>query len=230
MWTDDLSDEPARGEPRHLNSAGPEDLPSLEPMKPGRSSKRSWSKLRAQFQRFLQARLEQPWETTRHELLLTFGAAGVPPRILEQRLPDLVEQDVWREEGVLWCRDRSAIPSLLERQAAQHPRLYVCPETGLLRRFVREDTRNRLQTSEWSLVRQLGKRWYEISLAPLPTTTPRRGITEDVVLRCPVDAPSSTLVARLARLYGREGVYARDKRQVGKAELQRLRDELSPRG
>jgi hypothetical protein len=203
---------------------GLDDPPQVESIKRGgRSSKRSWSNLRGQVGRFLAARLELPWEETRRELLATFGALGVPPRMLDQRLPDLVELDVIEEDGELLRRDpRSFTLSPLAALVTQRPLLYVCPSTGLLRRFTPEDTRGRLRLSPWELVRQLGKRWYVLTLEPIPPHPPRTP-TVDVVLRCVVDQPSPRLAARLERLYGRSDVFAREKRQVGKVELERLR-------
>lgn len=206
--------------------AGPfdfEDAPRVEPMKAGRSSKNAWSNLRGAVQRFLGARVDRPWDEVHQELLATFGPSGISPRLLDQRLPDLVELDVIAEDDELLRRDHRTLGlTPLATLAVQRPVLYVCPATRRLRRFVPEDTRGKIRLSEWALVRQLGKRWYELTLAPIPATTPRAP-TVDVVLRCIVDQPSQRLAGRLARLYGRDGVFAREKRQVGKAELALLR-------
>jgi hypothetical protein len=143
--------------------------------------------------------------------------------MLEQRLLDLVEMDVIEEDGELLRRDpRSFTLSPLAALVTQRPLLYVCPSSGLLLRYIPEDTRGRLRLSPWEVVRQLGKRWYVLALEPIPPQ-PSRTPTVDVVLRCVVDHPSPRLVARLERLYGRGDVFAREKRQVGKAELERLR-------
>lgn len=206
--------------PRHFHL---DDTPHTEPMKGGRSPKRSWNNLRGSVQRFLQARINQPWEAVHRELLATFGPSGISPRLLEQRIPDLVELDVIEEDGELMRRDeRTMSLAPLSSISTQHAILYVCPATRHLRRYVPEDTRHRIQISESELVRQIGKRWYALTLSPIPTT-PGRTLSVDVVLRCPVDQATPRLAAKLARLYGRAGVFASEKRQVGKAELERLR-------
>jgi hypothetical protein len=61
-----------------------------------------------------------------------------------------------------------------------------------------------------------------LELAPLPGDQERQHQV-DVVLAKIVNQASPALVARLAHLYGRAGVFARSRRQIGKAELEKLR-------
>jgi hypothetical protein len=55
--------------------------------------------------------------------------------------------------------------------------------------------------------------WWEVKLAK----TPPAGPYTDVVHRAKLSTIS------VAKLYGREGVYARDKRQLSKAEIKKLK-------
>lgn len=194
-----------------------EDAPSREPMKATRSGRKARGDFLLQLRRFLLGNKERPWDDVYRELRATLCTTSTERRMLQGRLADLVALDVVLLGDEL-VRAGTQRPLA---QDAPPTNLYVCPTSGLLSR-VKADDRHKIRVSEWELIRRVGKRWYLLSLAPLPAEGERPWCV-DAVLRDAVNEPSPRLHEKLTRLYGRPGVFARDKRQLGKAELGRLR-------
>jgi hypothetical protein len=194
-----------------------EDAPTREPMKASQSARKERADFLLLLRRFLLTNKDRPWADVYREMSTKLCTSNSERAMLRSRLPHMIALDVVAEGDEL-MRAESHQPLA---KAPPPSNLYVCPHTGLLRRFSPDDARNRIQLSEWAMARRLGKRWYVLDLAPLPGESDAQ--MADVVLRSPVNQPSAVLSAKLARLYGRPGIFARDKRQIGKAEVERLR-------
>lgn len=220
MATDDLDhldDRPSRRER--------DDGPAHEPMRSRRSAQGDRGELVVLVRRFLLKNLGLPWEAVFRELQHTsFGASHATHRAVLLRIHDLVADDVVEHEGELARRSpHTGEVTPLSAETRQHPLLYVCPTSGVLRRHVPDDARNKIRLSENEQVRRLGKRWYFLTLAPIPEQAPARRPIFDVVLRVSLADVTPRLRAQMQKLYGQPGVYACERRQISKAELARLR-------
>lgn len=201
-----------------------EDAPSREPMKSTRGGEKKRGEFLLRLRRLLLAGRDRPWVDVHREISDTLCPTSADRRLLQGRLPLLVALDVADVGGELVRADTQQPLA----RSAPSTRLYVCPTSGLLRRINLDDARDRVRLSEWELLRRLGKRWYLLALAPLPAEG-ERSMCLDAVLREAVNAPSPRLRDKLTRLYGRPGVYARGKRQLGRAEAEQLREEQAAR-
>jgi hypothetical protein len=127
-----------------------------------------------------------------------------------------------------------------------HVKLFVDPKSGLLRRnkyWASWNARRRKERAADAVVRakrmrivsaatQLhlldGGGWWEVTLAPVPTTVMEqklpRGVSRYTAELAVVDVVLDARLSRLSReeLYGRRGVYAVAKRQLSKREMRDL--------
>lgn len=189
-------------------------------MRGRRSLEKEWSELQIQVRRFLKAHVGQPWVAVQRGFHARFDPPGSLGRMLRQYLPELVALDVTEQGGELVRPGRDGLQPLSEA-CLPGERLYACPQTGLLRRFSSGNSRHRVVLSEHEIQRQIGKRWYQITLAPLADEPASRVPCFDVVLGCLVNQPSRQLNAKLHHLYGRPGVFAASKRQVHRSLVAR---------
>jgi hypothetical protein len=204
--------------------AGFEDASLREPMRGPRSLQKEWGVVLIQLRRLLLKNVGRPWDDVYREVCTIVGATHPLRKMLHQRLADLVATDVVEHGGELRRMDpRRQASQPLSSVASPFGLLYVCPTSSRLRRVAPDDAMHRVVLSDREMLRRLGKHWYHLVLQPIGSGDAARSTCFDVVLRRAVDEPSSSLKGKLAHLYGREGVFAASKRQVGKAEVERLR-------
>ncbi len=119
--------------------------------------------------RFLESQVGRPWDKVYAEIRAHVNADSAVQYHILQHLYDRLAVQVWREaDGELWCRYRwGRLTRLADRWG---PDLYVCPDTGLLRRVKRRAQRVMPEkppdhlpaTSEDHEYRDLGGQWYEV--------------------------------------------------------------------
>lgn len=231
----------------------PDERPAREGMRERLGMSRKWlnENLRP-LQRWLDRQAGRRWDAVYAELCRNVDRRNTVQQHIHVHLRDFVEIDVYEREGRLYAIRRWNGTVAL---ADSHCDLYVDPRNGCLMRneeaFARR-VRARNEHRRAVHARQAGWRegvrvldcgvqlhrldgiWYRIELAPLPP--PRRssrnpgknvpGYAFDAVLHAPV----GDCKHQRWSLYGRCGVYARSKRQLGQAELAgyRLRNGEEP--
>jgi uncharacterized C2H2 Zn-finger protein len=91
--------------------------------------------------RYLDAQVGRPWDKVYSEIRAHVNADTAVQYHILQHLYDRLAVQVWREaDGELWCRFRWGKATRLTDRWG--PTLYVCPDTGLLRRVKRKVKRH----------------------------------------------------------------------------------------
>ncbi len=192
-----------------------------------RSSATSNSRLPSagQLRTFLQSRVGEPWASVSQALKDTYCQSGLTLEVLLRRA-DVATRTVVREGKTRVQDELRGLLSLEE--AAEH--FYVDPASKELRvneprlRKEEQDRQRRLQVEREAQARRrdlaptlqahkTGERWLVVELAPL------EGTAFDAMLSRHV---GTTDRAELQRLYGRAGVYARQKRELSYRERQQF--------
>jgi hypothetical protein len=214
------SDEP-KGHRRRLDRIPEDERPRFESSARGRrygyGCKESKANL-APLRRFLRSRVGRPWNDVHSEICEHVSPdSAVKSHVLDHVRREVIS-DVVIVDGVPHYG-----PSV--RPYVRLPiedDLYVHPETGRLclaprrprperdtPRFIPHPTDGSRQ------FHRLDGIWYEVRLAPLTA------LSFDAVIRQTV-SPGWSDTVRLEPLYGRRGVYAHSKRQMGKREIRSL--------
>jgi hypothetical protein len=177
--------------------------------------------------RYLASNVGRPWNKIYSEISEHLKPTSTVQQHVRDHLDDFVATKTRMRAGVVMVTPRFGG----ERPLAEDWSLYyVHPRTGLLRkneRFKRWSERTREARRKAEAERALrmrviddktqahlfGEDWFEVKLAQIPAGQ----LYKDVV--------HSAKLSRMAgeKLYGRAGVYARDKRQLSKAEIKRLK-------
>lgn len=181
-----------------------------------------------QLRTFLQSRVGEPWTQVSQALKDTYCQSGLPLEALLRHL-EVATRTVTREGKVRVQHEVRGLLSLEE--ATEH--FYVDPASKELRvnearlRKEEQDRQRKLQTEREAQARRRdlsptlqahksGERWFVVELAAL------EGAAFDAMLSRHV-SPADR--AEMQRLYGRAGVYARQKRELSYRERQQF--ELS---
>jgi hypothetical protein len=195
----------------------PDDWPRREPMR--RHGKMLNENL-APLRRFLERRLGRDWNDVHREISATLSLRSAVQKHVLDHLRMIVDCDVILVDG----RPHHAAA----RNGKSYPvrELYVCPRTRRLMRVAPEPKRPRRRRSPERVALGDGRQawlidgiWYAIEFAWLPPRDERRGL-RDVVARRSLTDPA--IEHELGRRYGRNDIYARQKRQLSKAELRSL--------
>jgi hypothetical protein len=178
--------------------------------------------------RYLASNINRPWNKVYSEISEHLKPTSTVQQHVRDHLQDFVAIKTRMKAGVVMVTPRFGGEKPL---ADHHSIYYVHPRTGILRKNENYRSWNRQQrTKRAKAEAELAQRmrvidsktqlhffedtgWWEVKLAKIPLAQ----AYEDVVHR----AKLSTLPVE--KLYGREGVYARDKRQLSKAEMKRLK-------
>ena len=233
-----LVDRPRRGMRRRMKRRKlhqgqvrrPEETLRREPMSRGRGTKWLNENL-APLERYLRSQVGRPWDKVYSEICEGLRPTSAVQQHVRDHLADFVVVKTWHEDGEIVGQLRWGSPVILTR-SEYGPKFYVAPRTGLLleRRRVRRRRRELPDPSvrwdgPWRQLRRIDSVWYALRLSPIPIDPGERAWTRDRLLgrsledllRTPrTDGP-------LSRAYGRDGVFAAEKRQLSKRELRRLR-------
>jgi len=176
----------------------------------------------APLRRFVLAQVGRPWDRVNAEICAHLRPGSAVQQHVLQHLGDFVVKDVEVVDGEPVHRaDHRPVFGSRWREMT-----WVCPRSGILRRSpqrekpVASPVRDRVVLGERSQLQRIAGVWYQLIFMPLAEL---KGARVDAVLRRSVDGPDGWLVRReLTVLYGREGVYAVQKLQLGKRGLARL--------
>lgn len=177
--------------------------------------------------RYLASQVGRPWRKVYSEISEHLKPTSTVQQHVRDHLDDFVATRTRSVKGVVWADTRWGRPMPIERTGHLY---YVHPRTGLLLKNEARVTWKQAEREHKKLeAEELAKRmrvvdaktqlhlfdgaWWEVKLAKVATGAP----FVDVVHR----AKLSKLP--LHKLYGRHGVYARDKRQLSKAEIKQLK-------
>jgi hypothetical protein len=203
------------------------------PMKAGYRDRKSLNENLRPLARYLARQVGRPWDKVYSEMRAVIDGRNAVQRHILEHLNNYVAVHTRVVDGHHIDLGRQ----LLGLQTVWQP-LYVDPRTGLLRRNSdelswrrtwrqRQLARNRKRAEVWrqvSACRQLHLVegcWFEVEIASLPQPPERRW---DVLLRRAVNARTSAEHRRMddqttIDVYGRAGVYAVSKRQLGAREI-----------
>jgi len=178
--------------------------------------------------RYLASNVGRPWDKVYSEISEHLKQTSTVQQHVRDHLKDFVATSTRMKGGVVVVTPRFGGERALSDDWCLY---YVHPRTGLLRKnehYKRLSARNREARIKHEAERAQRMRvidtktqlhllsdgaWWEVKLAKIPLY----GIVDDVVQRAHLsDLP-------LIHLYGRDGVYARDKRQLNKTEMKRLK-------
>ena len=178
--------------------------------------------------RYLASNVGRPWDKVYSEISAHLKPTSTVQQHVRDHLRDFVAMKTRMKAGVVMVSPHWGGERPLEEDWSLY---YVHPRTGLLRK--NEKTKRssaRFREAQKKKEAERAKRmriidaktqlhlfgdgaWWEVKLAKIPV----RGEYIDVVHRSRLsDLPVETL-------YAREGVYARDKRQLSKAEIKKLK-------
>jgi hypothetical protein len=123
----------------------------------------------APLRRYLEAQVGRPWDKVYSEIRAHVDADSAVQYHILQHLYDRLAVSVWREaDGVLWYQNRWGRSRPLHESWGI--RLYICPDTGLIRRVKRRREQPAAAkppdhlpaTSDDHEYRDLGGQWYEV--------------------------------------------------------------------
>lgn len=236
-----IVERPRWGSRMPATSRGTPDLeesPRCEGLRRRHRIRKSLNENLRPLERWLGSQVGRPWNKVYAELCAGIDRRSTVQQHIHQHVDDFVARQVLRRDGELMVLDVWSRPQPLKDRWA--PKLYVDPDSGLLRvNRLRERLRRQLRLEdereagtppedrrELSPWRQLHRRngvWYEVELAPLPRSANGYDVAYDVLRQAPVRVAGrpddKRFVASDCGLFGRDGVYARSKRQLNRDEL-----------
>jgi hypothetical protein len=195
----------------------------------------------APLRRYLEKQVNRPWNKVWSEICANLSTASTVHQHVRDHVGDFVTVNTSLKDGVIYGMTRWG---KREPLADLNTRLYVDPRTGILRpnkhyrswqRKHREDraaaekhrkTRMREIAPDVQLHKLDDGCWWEVRLAPIPK---RRMKAFGNLPHYNVDGPFTDVVHRaklstlpITELYGQYGVYAIDKRQLSRREIDDL--------
>jgi len=210
--------------------ADPELAPNQEPINQRRRSRKWLSENLAPLHRFLLSRVGRPWNEVHSEISANLRVTSAVQKHVLDHLRDMVYTNVVKVGDCLYEHGERGVEVLRDRGRSA---VYVCPETGLLKkvpphpvRFRAPTVRDVVPIDSGAQYRKIDGQWYRITLSPIPASPDRLDL-RDVLLG---DLRNlGTIWQReqtLREHYGRRDRYATAKRQIGKSELRRLPQEV----
>ncbi|MBC7770250.1 MAG: hypothetical protein H7124_15830 [Phycisphaerales bacterium] len=177
--------------------------------------------------RYLASNVGRPWDKVYSEISAHLKPSSTVQQHVRDHLQDFVAIKTRMKGGVVVATPRFGGERPLSEDYSLY---YVHPRTGLLRKNdKRANWNERYRKARAAAEAELALRmrvvdaktqlhlfdgaWWEVKLAK----TPPQQAYEDVVHRARLSAMAPE------KLYGRDGVYARDKRQLSKAEIKQLK-------
>ncbi len=217
-----------RGRDDQWAKQDPEDAPQRESCARGR--KRNGKYLNenlAPLRRFVMGQIGRPWDKVHAEICEHLRLTSAVQQHVLQHLDDFVVKDVEVVDGKPVHRaDHRPVVGSKWREMA-----WVCPRSGILRRspgrvrVVEAPDRDRVALDDGDQLQRIGGVWYHLIMRPVTGWQERQRMF-DVVLREPLDGVDGWQVRRrVEALYGRPGVYAAQKIQLGKRALARMLPE-----
>ncbi len=177
--------------------------------------------------RYLASNVGRPWDKVYSEISEHLKPTSTVQQHVRDHLQDFVATKTRMKAGVVLVTPRFGGERALKDDWCLY---YVHPRTGLLRKnehYKRMALRRREERQKAEI--ELAKRmriidaktqlhlfdgaWWEVKLAKIPPNA----LYTDVVHR------SNLTRTGIGELYGRPGVYARDKRQLSKTEIKKLK-------
>jgi hypothetical protein len=209
--------------------ADPELAPSQEPINQRRS--RKWlSENLAPLRRFLLSRVGRPWREVHSEIAATLQVTSAVQKHVLDHLRDMVYTNVVKEGDRLYELGDSGVKEL--RRCRWSP-VYVCPETGLLKkvpphpvRFRAPTVRDVVPIDSGAQYRKIDGQWYRITLSPIPASPDWLDLRDVLLGDLRNLGTTWQREQTLSEHYGRRDRYATAKRQIGKSELRRLPQEV----
>jgi hypothetical protein len=204
---------------------------------------RGWKSLNenlAPLRRYLERQVNRPWDKVWSEVSENLSASSTVQQHVRDHVTDFVAIRSFMKDGTVFVTGRYGEPRTLRET---HQRLYVDPRTGILRKnkYYTSWTRKRREMQAAAAkhratrMREISPTvqahrlddncWWEVRLAPIPTRTVTYGGTRHYTVRdmftdVVLSAKLSTLP--VDELYGRDGVYAVNKRQLSRREIAAL--------
>ena len=207
----------------------PEEAPLQESSARGRKRNHKYlNENLAPLRRFVLGQVGRRWDSVHAEICEHLRLTSAVQQHVLQHLDDFVVKDVEMVDGKPVHRaDHRPVVGSRWRALA-----WVCPRTGILRRspararVVAPPDRDHFTLKDGTRLQRVAGVWYQMVLMPIPSLPGERRGKVDLVLGEPLDGPDSWwLMYRMKALYGREGVYAAGKLQLGKRALARLLPE-----
>lgn len=182
----------------------------------------------APLRRFLLSRVGQRWDDVYSEICATLkGTSAVQKHVLDH-LREMVHTRVVKAGDLLLQHGPQGVREL---HGDRWARVYVCPDSGILKRAPPR-LRSRTPVAQDVVAidgagqyRKLGGLWFKITLSPVPREPAAWAAARDLLLG-ELQALGWRRDALLREHYGRSDRYATSKRQIGKQELRRLRQEV----
>ncbi|MFT3807038.1 hypothetical protein [Arenimonas sp.] len=224
----------------HRIDATVEDAPSHEGIRRRHRDRKGLNENLSPLKRFLHRQIGRPWDKVYSEICAQIDRRNAVQRHIHQHIEDFVVVKVVVVDGVLCHRDGWRGLQPLE-QSRWHA-LYVDPVSGLLRRNkgfdrVRRQERkefgaartsmpeNRRDLSPWAQLHRRNGLWYLVDLAAIPSEREAEVRPIDALRHAAVQFAGRPVEGRFvgsdAGFFGRDGVYARRKRQLSARELRR---------
>jgi hypothetical protein len=194
----------------------------------------------APLRRYLERQVNRPWDKVWSDIAENLSTASTVQQHVRDHVGDFVAISTCMKDGTVFVTGRYGRPTPLRES---HQRLYVDPRTGILRKnkyYTSWTRRHREMQAAAARHRATRMReisdavqahrlddncWWEVRLAPIPTRTVTYGGSYQYTVREKVDdvvrrAKLTTLPVE--ELYGRDGVYAVNKRQLSRREIAAL--------
>lgn len=216
-----------RGREDMRERQSPEDAPVRQAMGRGRGSK-GFNENLAPLKRYLLAQVGRPWDRVFAEICANIKVASTVQRHVLQHLREMVVLDVVMDGRT--PRSRMNGGAIWAAANAWRWIVYVCPNTGLLRRTPgRPPVRglaagDRVTLAGGDQLQRIRGVWYHVTLVLVPDKPNDRRLAIDAVLGHRMDRYWLVREQLLAQ-HGREGVYAAAIRPVGKKMVARLLPE-----
>jgi hypothetical protein len=197
----------------------------------------------APLRRYLERQVNRPWDKVWSDISENLSTASTVQQHVRDHVTDFVAIRTFMKDGTVFVTGRYGEPRALRET---HQRLYVDPRTGILRKnkYYTSWTRKRREMQaaaekhRATRMREIAPDlqahrlddncWWEVRLAPIPTrvvTYPSQGGKREYAVRDKfTDVVSSAKLSALPvdELYGRDGVYAVNKRQLSRREIANL--------
>jgi hypothetical protein len=209
--------------------ADPEHAPTSEPISRGRGSKHLNENL-APLRRFLLSRVGRPWNAVHSEIAATLRLTSAVQKHVLDHLREMVYMNVVQIGDDLY---ECGSWGVQEFRRSRWTPVYVCPQTGLLKKVPPRPARLKPPTvrdvvpiDRDAQYRKIAGQWYRITLSPVPASPDWLDL-RDVLLGDLRNLGSTwQRETTLREHYGYRDRYATAKRQIGKNELRRLPQEV----
>lgn len=172
--------------------------------------------------RFLRSQVGQPWDEVYSKLCQRMDSSTMAGQHVLSHVWQYVERHVDLIDGIPYSKPHAYSRIRLDR--CRGDQFYVHPQTGLLcasekisRTQTQTQPRNVVTLDDHHQYHQVNEIWYLITFKPFPP------LPEDTAF----DVLQGLIARSQARAIGGQTVYAAQKRQCSKKEIQLIRNRLS---